>query len=73
MLSNHGLGLAVDFTIEGRLDTRGDGKVLRGMLELYAILKRFGWYWGAEFPVEDSMHFEVSAEKVAEWEKAGEF
>lgn len=72
-LSNHGLGLAIDFTIGGVLDPRGDDKVQRGLVELYSIMKRFGWYWGAEFRIEDAMHFEVSAEKVREWMEAGAF
>lgn len=72
-LSNHGLGLAIDFTFQGKLDARGDGKCQRAMLLLYSVMKEDGWYWGAEFPTEDSMHFEVSAEKVDEWIKAGIF
>lgn len=72
-LSNHGLGLAIDFTFHGRLDSRGDGKCQRAMLLLYSVMKGFGWYWGAEFPTEDSMHFEVSAEKVSEWINSGTF
>ena len=72
-LSNHGLGLAIDFNFRGRLDSRGDGKCQRAMLLLYSVMKEDGWYWGAEFPTEDSMHFEVSAEKVQEWIDAGIF
>lgn len=72
-LSNHGLGLAIDFTFGGRLDARGDGKCQKALLTLYSVMKEDGWYWGAEFPTEDSMHFEVSAEKVQEWIDAGVF
>lgn len=72
-LSNHGLGLAIDFTFMGRLDSRGDGKCQRAMLLLYSVMKEDGWYWGAEFNTEDSMHWEVSAEKVQEWIDAGIF
>lgn len=72
-LSNHGLGLAIDFNFNGRLDSRGDGKCQRAMLLLYSVMKEDGWYWGAEFPTEDAMHFEVSAEKVQEWIDAGVF
>ncbi|UOF77583.1 D/-alanyl-D/-alanine carboxypeptidase [Caudoviricetes sp.] len=73
LLSNHGLGLAIDFKLNGVLDPRGDDKVQRGLLELYAILKGDGWYWGAEFGIEDAMHFEVSAEVVMSWVRSGEF
>jgi hypothetical protein len=52
-------------------DRQGDGKVLRGLLALSPFFSQFGWYWGAEFPVEDSMHFEVSQEQLAKWNSAG--
>ena len=70
--SNHAFGFAVDFTVGGRLDVRGDGMVQAGLLTLYSVLKRFGWYWGTEFGVEDGMHFECSNELVLKWEAAGE-
>lgn len=66
-LSNHGLGLALDITIAGRLDCRGDDKVQRGLLDLYSILKNHGFYWGAGFGTEDAMHFEVSEETIKSW------
>lgn len=73
VLSNHGLGLAIDFKINGILDPYGDGKCQKGLLDLYSVMKNHGWYWGAEFGKEDSMHFEVSAEKVMEWVRGGVF
>lgn len=73
LMSNHSLGLAIDFTINGKLDRQGDGKCFVGSLQLYSILKRFGWYWGAEFSTEDGMHWDVSGEKVMEWIRAGIF
>ena len=51
-LSNHGLGMALDITIGGKLDSRGDNKVQRGLLELYSILKNHGIFWGAGFATE---------------------
>lgn len=65
--SNHALGLAVDITINGKLDNRGDGKTFRGLLELYSVLKKYGIYWGTGFPTEDAMHFEVSKEVCMNW------
>ena len=70
-LSNHGLGMAIDVTINGKLDHRGDGKVMIGTLELYSILKRFGFYWGAGFHTEDGMHFEVGSKKIRDWIDGG--
>lgn len=73
LLSNHGLGLAVDLTLAGSLDERGDDMVQAGMLKVYEVFKAQGWFWGAEFSVEDGMHFEISAELVRSWIKAGAF
>lgn len=73
VLSNHGLGLAIDFTIDGVLDPYGDGKCQAGLLDLYAIFKRHKWFWGAEFGKEDSMHMEISSELVMEWIRTGAF
>ncbi|MBX7136082.1 MAG: M15 family metallopeptidase [Fimbriimonadaceae bacterium] len=73
LASNHSFGLAIDFTIDGQLDAPGDGQVQRGLLDLYSILKRFGWFWGAEFGREDAMHFEVGSRVVRDWIKRGLF
>lgn len=73
VLSNHGLGLAIDFTLEGKLDVRGDNMVQAGLLDVYSVFKNFGWFWGAEYRVEDSHHFEVGAETVRKWILSGKF
>jgi hypothetical protein len=62
--SNHSWGTAIDLTVCGKLDTRGDGKVFRGLLEAYPFFHRHGWYWGAGFRVEDAMHFELAEETI---------
>lgn len=67
VLSNHGLGMAIDYTLNGVLDVRGDGRVQRGLLEVYKVAKRFKLFWGAEFRTEDAMHFEASRELVRDW------
>jgi hypothetical protein len=72
-VSNHALGLAIDFTIGGQLDTLGDEKVMRGMLILYSILKKYKLWWGVEYKREDGMHFEASKQLVDEWIKSGKF
>lgn len=71
--SNHSLGLAIDFTLGGVLDRRGDNLVQVGLFDLYAILKTFGWFWGVEFRTEDAMHFEVSYEVIRRWIAEGVF
>lgn len=72
-ISNHSWGTAIDLTIDGRLDRRGDG---RTMPELRIIAQYFldqGWFWGAAFYVEDSSHFEVSDQRIRQWAEDGEF
>lgn len=69
--SNHSFGMAIDFTIGGKLDQMGDNMVMRGSLELYSILKEDLWWWGVEFSREDGMHWEPSAQLVAKWIKQG--
>lgn len=73
VLSNHSWGLAIDFTIEGILDVRGDDKVQKGLLDLYHVMKKYGFYWGVEFGTEDGMHFELGAELVMQAIRSGEF
>ncbi|MFP3681206.1 M15 family metallopeptidase [Pseudomonas sp. SIMBA_041] len=70
-ISNHSWGTALDVQLESDLDPQGDGKIQRGLLILSTYFNSAGWYWGAAFPVEDGMHFEVSKGLLANWKKAG--
>lgn len=70
-ISNHSFGTAIDLTIEGELDPYGDGTVQLGLIRIYPIFNRHGWYWGAAFRKEDGMHFEVSRELMLEWNAQG--
>lgn len=72
-ISNHSFGLAIDFTLNGILDPRGDDKVQSGLFRLYGILKKYGFYWGVEFGTEDAMHFEICGEMVMQWIREGVF
>lgn len=69
--SAHAYGLAVDLNIDGLLDTLGDGKTQLGLMLLADFFQKEGWYWGAGFEREDSMHFEVSREKLEQWRRLG--
>lgn len=71
VFSNHSWGSAVDITINGKLDARGDNKTQVGLKALNPYFRNEGFYWGAEFPTEDSMHFEVSKEQIAKWRSEG--
>lgn len=70
-ISNHSWGTALDVQLQGALDHQGDGMIQRGLLILSTYFNSAGWYWGAAFPVEDGMHFEVSKSLLANWKKAG--
>lgn len=69
--SAHAYGLAVDINIDGQLDNFADGKTQLGLILMADFFKKEGWIWGAGFRREDSMHFEVSREKIEEWRRDG--
>ena len=69
--STHSFGLSVDLNIDGKLDTLGDGKTQLGLTILADFFMEEGWFWGAAFSREDSMHFEVSKEMVTKWRAEG--
>ncbi|MGE0225929.1 MAG: peptidoglycan-binding protein [Acetobacteraceae bacterium] len=70
-ISNHSWGTAIDLTLEGRLDTRGDGLVQEGLTRIYPIFNHHGWYWGAGFRTEDAMHFECGDDLIRTWALEG--
>lgn len=59
-ISNHSWGAAIDLTLYGKLDTRGNNKIQHGLTLIAPIFNQHGWYWGAGFHTEDAMHFECS-------------
>lgn len=69
--STHAFGLSLDLNIDGHLDTLGDGKTQLGLTILADFFINEGWYWGAAFSREDSMHFEVSRQLVEQWIEEG--
>lgn len=69
--STHAFGLSVDLNIDGQLDRLGDGKTQLGLTILADFFREEGWYWGAGFSREDSMHFEVSRDQVEKWISEG--
>jgi hypothetical protein len=71
-ISNHSWGTAVDLTLDGLLDRRGDNRVQVGLTRIAPIFNRHGWFWGAGFRTEDAMHFEASDELVRRWHADGD-
>lgn len=72
-ISNHSWGTAIDLTLNGTLDCRGDGRVCVGLARIAPIFNAHGWFWGAGFGIEDAMHFEVGDAKIRRWHADGVF
>jgi hypothetical protein len=70
-ISNHSWGTAIDVKLAGHLDKQGNQLTQRGLLILSTYFNAAGWYWGAAFPTEDAMHFEVSKSLLARWKQSG--
>jgi len=71
-VSTHAYGLSVDLNIDGQLDVLGDDRTQLGLTILAEFFNKEGWYWGAGFGREDSMHFQVSREKIETWRRLGQ-
>lgn len=72
-ISNHSWGTAIDLNLNGQLDRPGNRRTQKGLAAIAPIFHRHKWYWGAGFPREDAMHFELSDQKIRELHAAGAF
>ncbi|MEO0357466.1 MAG: peptidoglycan-binding protein [Pseudomonadota bacterium] len=70
-ISNHSWGSAIDFTIGGSIDPYNNGLIRRGMIDVIEVFNEFGWYSGAYFRREDSMHLELSVNLLEKWAAGG--
>jgi uncharacterized coiled-coil protein SlyX len=70
-ISNHSWATAIDLTLEGELDGFADGGTQFGLLILAEYFNDEGWFWGAAYNREDSMHFEVGEETLRAWAAEG--
>ncbi|MFZ1470522.1 MAG: M15 family metallopeptidase [Paracoccaceae bacterium] len=70
-ISNHSWATAIDLTLEGKLDGFADGGTQFGLLILAEYFNDEGWFWGAAYNREDSMHFEVGEETLRQWQTEG--
>ena len=65
-ISNHAWGTAVDFNIVGFEAPANTGHTVpRFIAILIPLLNAVGWYSGVGF--RDTMHFEVSEQRIREW------
>lgn len=71
-ISNHSWGTAIDIKLADTLDAFADGGTQAGLILLADLFNKEGWYWGAGYRREDSMHFEVGVETLRAWAAAGE-
>jgi hypothetical protein len=70
-ISNHSWGTAIDLTIDGVLDQRGNKRAQKGLLQIYKHFNACGFFWGVAFPTEDAMHFEASDQLMRKWAAEG--
>lgn len=71
-LSNHAWGSAIDVTIGGVLTPRGSYTVAQGLVDLAPFMAAERFFWGAGYTtMPDGMHFEASAELIADWKADG--
>ena len=69
-ISNHSWGTAVDFKIKGAEAPGNTGdSVPRFIAILIPLFNAVGWYSGVGF--RDSMHFEVSEQRIRKWSDDG--
>jgi hypothetical protein len=66
-ISNHSWGTAIDLTVDGILDARGDDQIQFGLHLISTVFNANGWFWGAGFPTEDAQHFEAGSALVSGW------
>ena len=66
-ISNHSWGTAIDLTLGGFLDPRGDTRIQFGLHLIAGIFNANGWFWGAGFTTEDAQHFEAGSALVQTW------
>ena len=70
-VSSHAWAAAVDLTLKKNLDRMGDGTTQFGLVILAEAFNDAGWYWGAGYGREDSMHFEVGEDLLRKWVAEG--
>jgi Ca2+-binding RTX toxin-like protein len=62
--SNHSWGTAIDLKVDGILDHAKDGYTHLALVKMMSYFNKAGWYSGSKFLEEDSMHFEMSTQRI---------
>jgi hypothetical protein len=63
-ISNHSWGTAIDITIDGAAESRGERDAWLGYTMMAPYFNKYGWNWGAAFPTPDPHHFECGADLI---------
>jgi hypothetical protein len=63
--------MAIDITLTGLPNIDGDGCVANEMVAIGDLMHDEGFFWGKDFSVEESGHFEISEQKAQEWINQG--
>ena len=71
-VGSHAWGAAVDLTLARDLDQMGDDATQFGLVTIAEYFNDAGWYWGAGYDREDSMHFEVGEALLRKWKSDGQ-
>ncbi len=76
VISNHSWGIAVDLFMDSTRDVQFDNHAEAGLAALIPYFQAAGWVtgagWASLIPTrEDSMHFEVSLERLQLWQSQG--
>lgn len=84
--SLHSWGIAIDLKVDAIEDVKWNDKAFYGLALMAPIFHSHQWFWGGAFREketkkgsgiyvsnEDAMHFEVSKEKLLEWQRSGIF
>ena len=71
-VSSHAWGAAVDLTLARDLDQMGDDATQFGLVTIAEYFNDAGWFWGAGYDREDSMHFEVGEALLRRWKSDGQ-
>lgn len=70
-VSSHAWGMAIDLELAGNLDQMGDQATQMGLVVLAEYFNDAGWFWGAGYEREDSMHFEPGEAILRQWAAEG--
>eukprot|EP00019_Armaparvus_languidus_P009822 CAMPEP_0168580150 /NCGR_PEP_ID=MMETSP0420-20121227/633_1 /TAXON_ID=498008 /ORGANISM="Pessonella sp." /LENGTH=87 /DNA_ID=CAMNT_0008614227 /DNA_START=340 /DNA_END=601 /DNA_ORIENTATION=+ len=61
--------MSLDINLDGQFDITGDDCVQAGLEKIDKYFFQEGLYWGKDYYIEESRHWEISEQKAQEWLK----